>query len=154
MLSFWLANPGIVSDSSPPTPNQFLVSWNGTNIFNQTDLGTISFTNMQFVIAASGSSTILEFGAENVPDYFGLDDVSVTTVPAPVFQSAASAGGTISLTWLALAGVTYQVQYTTNLSTINWINLGSPINATSGSISASDLTTSDPQRFYRIVVAP
>ena len=96
LLSFWLANPGIVSDSSPPTPNQFLVSWNGTNIFNQTDLGTISFTNMQFVIAASGSSTILEFGAENVPDYFGLDDVSVTTVPAPVFQSAASAGGTIS----------------------------------------------------------
>jgi subtilase family serine protease len=154
LLSFWLANPGIYSGISPPTPNQFLVSWNGTNIFNQSNLGTISFTNLQFVVAATASSTTLDFGAENQPDYFGLDDVSVTPVPAPVFQSATGASGTISLTWSAMTGVAYQVQYTTNLGTLNWINLGSPINATSGFISTSDLTTSSPQRFYRVVVAP
>jgi hypothetical protein len=154
LLSFWLANPGIYSGASPPTPNQFLVSWNGTNLFNQSNLGTISFTNLQFVVAATASSTTLEFGAQNQPDYFGLDDVSVTPIPAPVFQSTASASGTISLIWSAMTGVTYQVQYTTNLGTLNWINLGSPITATSGFISTSDFTTLSPQRFYRVVVAP
>jgi hypothetical protein len=53
-----------------------------------------------------------------------------------------------------MTGVTYQVQYTTNLGTLNWINLGSPITATSGFISTSDFTTLSPQRFYRVVVAP
>jgi subtilase family serine protease len=152
LLSFWLANPGKVY--SPPIPNQFQVSWNGTNIYSQTNLGIISFTNMQFVVLATGASTTLAFGATNQPDYFGLDDVSVTPISAPAFQSTAAAGGTISLTWSAMTGVTYQVQYTTNLSTINWINLGSPISATGGSISTSDVTTLGPQRFYRVVVAP
>ncbi len=154
LLSFWLANPGIISATSAPTPNQFLVSWNGTNIFYQTNMGTISFTNMQFVVAATASSTTLKFGTQNTPDYFGLDDVSVTPIPAPVFQSTVAAKGTISLTWSAMTGVRYQVQYTTNLSTINWVNLGSPITATGGFISTSDLTTLGPQRFYRVVVAP
>ena len=109
---------------------------------------------MQFVVSAAASSTILQFGARNDPDYFGLDDVSVTLIPAPIFQSTAATSGSISLTWSAMSGVTYQLQYTTNLSTLVWTNLGPPTTATGGSISTSDVTTSNPQRFYRVVVAP
>jgi len=154
MLSFWLADPGIWTSSYPPTPNEFLVAWNGNTIFDQANLGTISFTNMQFIVSATGANATLEFGAYNVPDYFGLDDVSVTPIPPPVFQSAASASGSITLTWSAVAGVTYQLQYSTSLATLNWSNLGAPTNASGASISASDVKPADPQRFYRVVVAP
>jgi subtilase family serine protease len=152
LLSFWLVNPG--KFVRPPTPNQFTAAWNGNTIFNQANMGVFSYTNMQYVVAATGASTALEFGAQNNPDYFGLDDVSVTPIPPPVFQSAASTNGTITLTWAAVAGVAYQLQYTTNLSLLNWSNLGAPITATSGAIATSDVQPADPQRFYRVLVAP
>jgi hypothetical protein len=152
LLSFWLINPGIFAD--PPVPNQFMVSWNGNTIFYQTNMGVFSYTNMQFIAAAANTGTILEFGAQNNRDYFGLDDVSVTPLPAPAFQSAARAAGSISLTWAAVSGASYQLQYTTNLSAANWINLGSPVTAGNGVITASDNQPTDPQRFYRVVLAP
>ena len=152
LLSFWLDNPG--EFANPPTPNEFMAAWNGNTLFDQVNMGVFSYTNLQFVVSASGTSTTLEFGARNDPDYFGLDDVSVTPIPAPVFQSAASANGSITLTWSAMTGVTYQLQFTTSLSAPNWTNLGAPTNASSPSIAASDVKPADPQRFYRVVVAP
>jgi hypothetical protein len=43
------------------------------------------------------------------------------------------------------------VQYTTNLTSTNWTNLGAPILATGGVTSDSDNLGPDPQRFYRVV---
>jgi subtilase family serine protease len=152
LLSFWLVNPA--KFANPPTPNEFMVAWNGTTLFDQTDMAPFNFTNMQYVVSATATSTTLEFGARNDPDYFGLDDVSVTSIPSPLFQAAARAGSSISLTWTAVKGVTYQLQYTTSLSNPNWTNLGNPITASSGLIVTSDPAPSDPQRFYRVILAP
>jgi hypothetical protein len=152
MLSLWLVNPG--KFVSPPTPSQFTVTWNGNTLFNQANMQVFSYTNMQFVVAATDWSTSLAFDVRNDPDYFGFDDVSVTPIPAPLFQSAASVNGSITLTWAATAGVPYQLQYTTNLSLANWSNLGTPVTANSSAIVTSDVQHADPQRFYRVLVAP
>lgn len=152
LLSFWLLNPGIFA--SPPVPNQFEVSWNGTTLFDQTNLPVFSETNLQFVVSATGTNTILDFGAENDDDYFGLDDVELLAILAPVFQSASRANGVVTLQWSALSGLDYQVQYVTNLAAANWINLGGPIPATNGVVTTSDILPPDPQRFYRLVLLP
>jgi hypothetical protein len=156
LLSFWLVNPGKAAaiNRESLTPNEFTASWNGNTLFNQTDMGVFSYTNLQFIVWATGASTTLEFGARNDNDYFGLDDVSVTPIPSPVFQSAAMAGGSLTLTWSAVAGATYQLQYTTNLNLLNWTNLGAPITAVSGAIVTSDANGAQPQRFYRVVLTP
>jgi hypothetical protein len=151
-LSFWLVNPGIFAN--PPTPNEFTVAWNGNTLFNQANIGVFAYTNMQYVVFTTNTSTTLEFGAQNNPDYFGLDDVSVTPIPAPAFQSAVSINGSITLTWSAVTGVTYQLQYATTLGPPNWSNLGSPVAANSSAIATSDIQPADPQRFYRVVLAP
>jgi hypothetical protein len=151
-LSFWLVNPGIFAN--PPTPNEFTVAWNGNTLFNQANIGVFAYTNMQYVVFTTNTSTTLEFGAQNNPDYFGLDDVSVTPIPAPAFQSAVSINGSITLTWSAVTGVTYQLQYPTTLGPPNWSNLGSPVAANSSAIATSDIQPADPQRFYRVVLAP
>jgi hypothetical protein len=52
-----------------------------------------------------------------------------------------------------MSGVPYQLQYTTDLSTLNWINLGTPITVTNGVIATSDNNPADPQRFYRVILA-
>ena len=69
---------------------------------------------------------------------FGLDDVSVETVPAPVFQSVTLTGGTITLTWSGIANLSYQVQSASNLSNPNWTNVGGAVTAAGDLVSASE----------------
>jgi uncharacterized repeat protein (TIGR03803 family) len=80
--------------------------------------------------------------------------LSLVSPPAPVFQSVTKAGGTITLTWSALAGQTYQLQFKTNLYQMSWNNLGSAITATNSTATASDSLGPDPQRFYRVEIGP
>ena len=70
----------------------------------------------------------------------------------PVIQGAVTQGnGSFAFSWNAFAGQIYQVQYKTNLVQTDWINLGSPITATNGTLTVSDLTT-NTQQFYRVVL--
>jgi subtilase family serine protease len=153
LLSFWLENP------SGATPNQFLVQWNtnstSTNvIFNQLNLGTFGWSNMQFVVKASTNITTLRFGFRNDNDFLALDNVSVMPVPGPALRAPAVAKGSIQLAWTALPGVQYEVQYKTNLTQTSWINLGSVITATMNPMTFSNNIGPDPQRFYRVVLLP
>ena len=50
LLSCWLHSPG-------DTPNEFLVSWNGSTLFDQTNVPTFAWTNLQFLVQATGSVT-------------------------------------------------------------------------------------------------
>jgi len=153
LLSLWLDNP---HNSSGATPNQFLVQWNGTTIFNQTNLPFTSWTNLQFIVTATRSSTVLQFGFEDTPYYLGLDDISVMPIPVPAFISATKTSSTFNLTWGTMTGLVYQVQYKTNLLQTSWINLGKPLIATNGNLTLSDTnaTGSSPQRFYHLMVSP
>jgi uncharacterized repeat protein (TIGR03803 family) len=72
----------------------------------------------------------------------------------PEFQTVTLTDSTLSLTWSTEAGGTYQLQYTSNLSSSNWTNLGSPVTATGATLSTTDSLTNGPQRFYRLVLAP
>jgi hypothetical protein len=153
LLSLWLDNP---NNSYGATPNQFLVQWNGTTIFSQTNMPFTTWTNLQFIVTATGSSTVLQFGFRDDPYYLGLDDISVTPIPVPAFRATTKTSNAFNLTWGAMAGLIYQVQYKTNLLQTNWINLGKPLVATNSNLTVSDTNAinSSPQRFYRLMVLP
>ena len=83
-LSFFLQ----VNDSG--TPNEFKVVWDGTTIFDQTDMTAAPYVLYTFSdLVASTASTELQFLHRHDPDHFFLDDVSVldatsiTDVPTP-----------------------------------------------------------------------
>jgi hypothetical protein len=154
LLSLWLDNP---DNPAGATPNQFLVQWNGTTLFNRTNLPFMAWTNLQFIVTATGTSTVLQFGFQDNPYYLGLDDISVLPVSAPVFNAAAPAAApatSFNFTWTTVAGLAYQVQYKTNLLQANWINLNGPVIATTNTLSMSDTNaiSLSPSRFYRVVV--
>ncbi len=153
LLSLWMSSPNI---SGTLTPNEFNVSWDGSIIFDRTNLGKIGWTNLQFIVTATGPNTVLQFGLRDDPYYLGLDDVSVTPIPVPAFKTATANSGTFNLTWATAAGVVYQVQYKTNLLQANWINLGKLLVATNTSLTVSDpnALNSSPRRFYRLMVLP
>jgi hypothetical protein len=60
----------------------------------------------------------------------------------------------ILLNWAAVGGRSYQIQFTTNLNQPNWVNLGGAGTATNLTGTLNDSVSTDPQRFYRAVLAP
>jgi subtilase family serine protease len=156
VLSFWADSPYF---SGSDTPNEFLVAWNAdtnstTVLFDQVGMAPFDWTNMQFVVRAAGTSAVLQFGARNDPEAFGLDDVSVVPISPPVFQGVTLVNGALSLTWTVSPWLAYQVQYTTNLAANLWSNIGSAVTATNATLTLSDVQPPDPQRFYRVVPSP
>jgi len=148
VLSFWLDNPAI------GTPNEFSASWNGTALFDRADVDQFAWTNMQYIVTATGTSGVLQFGFRNDQNAFGLDDVSVQPVAPPEFIKVLQTNQSISFTWSGLDSLKYQAQYTSTLGSTDWTDLGSAVSPTNGTAALSDPMAFSPQRFYRIVVAP
>ena len=154
LLSFWMNNIGGV------TPNQFQVNWNTNSpavntLFNQVSVGAINnWTNLLFIVMATGTNTVLQFGAQNDNYYFGLDDVNVWPIPNPSFRSVAKTGtNAVVFSWNSLASIAYQVQFSTNLIKTNWIILGTNT-ATGPILTFTNSYGPDRQRFYRIRQLP
>ena len=57
----------------------------------------------------------------------------------------------IRLTWTALCGSTYRVQYTTSIVSSDWTDLAPDVTATSTTASYTDCPGGQGQRFYRVI---
>ena len=154
LCSLWLDNP------SSGSGQEFLLNWqtNGvtTTLIGLTNPPAFAWTNFQFLVRAAGTNATLQIRAENDSSYFGLDDVSVTPIPLPVFQTCVRSGNDIQLSWNAAPGLLYQVQYKTNLFQTDWINSGSPFVTTNYTAAGTDAGALgfSAQRFYRLLIVP
>ena len=135
LLSVWLANPV----SGPG--QEFLVNWNGSQIYFITNPPVLAWTNLTFVVNATGTSTPLQFGAANPPDGFGLDDVSVIPLASPTivmqptnlavlagstatFAASASGAAPLNYQWLK-NGNNVVIGATTNVLTLAGVTTNS-----------------------------
>jgi hypothetical protein len=150
LLSLWLDSPDGLA------PNEFSASWNGSALFDQVNLGSIGWTNFQYLVTAAGPSIVIQFGFRNDQSYFGFDDVSVLPVATPAFQSVVRAGSALRFAWSAQPGLSYQVQYATQLTPPDWTNLGNAITATNDVIMLSDPMApgGNTMRLYRVLLVP
>ncbi len=114
-LSFWLDSP------DGEIPNKFLVTWNGNILFDERNLPAFDWTNFQYVVAATGTTSLLEFGFRDDNGAFGLDNVSVLPVtsshPGPSIASFKISGANLVFTGSnAQSGDTCYVLSSTNLA--------------------------------------
>jgi len=72
LISLWVDSPDGLG------PNEFLVAWNGTVLFDQVNIGAIGWTNLQFYAMATSTNTSLQIGFRDDTSFLGLDDVQVT----------------------------------------------------------------------------
>ena len=86
----------------------------------------------------------------------GLPSLSDSTtfsiaVAAPLrIQKVEWVGGRVVLTWTAIAGRNYRVEYKDNITDLNWSNLPPDITASADTASKEDAVGA-PQRFYRVL---
>lgn len=114
LLSLWLNSP------DGDTPNEFLVNWNGSTIFDQTNMPATGWRNLQFVVTATGTNTLLQFQSRNDPSFFGLDDVSVLPTPPGTLKTTLQASYTNAATG-------FTVNFTGQIvgqSTSNYLDFG------------------------------
>ncbi|MGA2787049.1 MAG: hypothetical protein ABSF60_05930 [Verrucomicrobiota bacterium] len=127
---------------------------NGTTAYDgSVNSGSNTALNSDLASGAPISAAQLYLDLTTASDHLPVvaDYAAPITVPAPLLQSAAGTGGTVTFTWSAVLGVVYQLQYRTNLAQGDWSNWGSAITATNDVMSASGVIGPDPQRFYRLL---
>ena len=159
-------------------PNASLLLGSDGNLYGTTFLGGTNGAGVVFRISTSGALTSLysfsggNDGAEPLAGLvqgsdgsfygttsYGGEGAAWTVFrlsiaqTSPVFQVPAAINGALNLTWTTDAGGTYQLQYSSDLSSSNWINLGSAIVVSGTTLSAKDFVTNAPRKFYRVVVS-
>jgi sugar lactone lactonase YvrE len=98
---------------------------------------------------------IFRLTATNAAGDSAIRTLAFAALPRPpVFQAVKLTQGTLDLTWSTEAGASYQLQYSPDLNSTNWTNLGGPQTATGPTLSATDYATTGPARFYRAVRLP
>lgn len=85
------------------------------------------------------------------PSFLALDFAPLRT---PDFGKLMKSDGALTMTWTALLGRAYQVQFKTNLNQQTWSNLVPRVTATNVTASAVELEIGDSRRFYRTVLLP
>lgn len=117
-------------------------SSNGTNTFARFDSpGGVGVDANGLVYVADTDNQTLRLGT---PLSLGPQPFAVT--------ASKSGAGAAGFSWSALVGMTYQVQFETNLLLSHWLDLGAPVLATNLSMPFLDTAASNSQRFYRVIL--
>jgi hypothetical protein len=170
-LTILSSGPSIIT---PPAPKAvypgatatFTVTAEGNEpLFYQWLKGPATLTNDGRISGATGA--ILSIGNVSPTDagnYSVIVSNALGSVPSaaamltvevqPQLQMPARTNGNFTFVWSAVPGQTYQVQYSTNLTSTNWIDSGGVYTATNGTVTTIDPTGTEPQRFYRVVLLP
>jgi hypothetical protein len=110
-LSFWLQNEGSGG-------NDFAATWNGQTLLSLTNAAQSGYKQYTYTVTATGSSSKLEFSAQQNPSQWDLDNVSLV-LPALTSETVAINGATAEGQALAAkvtdndtnATLSYQWQY-------------------------------------------
>jgi predicted alpha-1,6-mannanase (GH76 family) len=135
-----------------------LIYINGSNVFpNLSFPGTGAWTTYNTVIVSNalpaGMNTISVIYNSSLgnSNFLNLDNMTVTDMEQ--FQITGinlSPTGTVHITWGALSGQTYSVQYKNAATDLVWTNSGGPVTATGTAASVDAPAGTNSERFYRI----
>ena len=110
--------------------------------------------------ASAGTNTITTIVTDNgQPPLSATNSFQVVVNPAstnnpPNIQSIVASGGNLVLTWSAVSGDNYQVQYKTNITDASWTPIVPNLTASGSTLSLTNAIGSAPQQFFRIVLVP
>jgi hypothetical protein len=102
----------------------------------------------------SGGRNPTNGSATNCPVTGSTDSISQVITLCVRIVKLQKTNDSFNLEWVTFPPHVYQLQYTTNLVPVQWINVGGPITPTNYITSVSDAVETDPLRFYRNILQP
>jgi hypothetical protein len=94
---------------------------------------------------------VTDNGTPNLSD---TKTFTIVVMPKPSIKAIEISQGSATLTWSAIPGETYRVEYKTNLTDTAWIPLSGDVTSQGDTADKTDSSTSDAERFYHIIVLP
>ncbi|WP_372807679.1 formylglycine-generating enzyme family protein [Pontiella sp.] len=82
---------------------------------------------------------------------FGFRVAAIGATPVPAIVVSINIDSAVGIEWSSISGQSYQVQYSTNLVSTNWFDLGGVISATNATGYSVDYSTGVSHRFYRVI---
>ena len=168
-------SPGMNFDQIILSGGSLILNSNSPLVIAFTNTATAPATNTAFwqspqswkIISLGGAATNLALAKFNSisnnnftagkfvssADAAGNVFLNFLPTPPPVISPALPGAGTpsVMVNWSAVTGVTYRVEFSTNLAPANWQPLGT-LTATGTNASLPDNSGVAPQRFYRVVI--
>jgi sugar lactone lactonase YvrE len=136
---------GKIRKVTPMGTNWVVTTVGGSSVVGYTDgINARFFSPNGVAVDAQGNLFVADMDNNNIRQGVAL----------PVFHPPMQANGAFNLAWSAVPGQTFQVQFKTNLAQSDWLNLGGPVTGTNGGAAVFDSPSSDPERFYRVVLLP
>jgi hypothetical protein len=126
------------------------VTVNGVTYDNPTNI-TLSLTVSPGAAEGTRTITVTNPDGQSVTSASGLLAIQQSR---PLIQTIDIIGSTVRVTWSAVAGGRYRLQYKTNLNDPEWINLPGVVAAGGSTASKEDVLSESGQRFYRVRVEP
>jgi hypothetical protein len=127
---------------------------NGTNLVDGGNLAGATNRNLTLANVSLADSGIYSVSVSNALGSATSAGAHLTVVYPPAFLSTVQSNCTLTLTWSAMAGQQYRLQYKPALAATNWTNLGNIITAAGSVLTASDNVCTNAQRFYHVVMFP
>ncbi len=101
-ISLWLDSPDGLAT------NEFSVAWGGETLFDYTNLPAIGWTNLQFIVSATNTSTLLSIGGQDDQSSLGFDNVSVMAAPPTLFSINPTNGPITGGTTVGISGFGFE----------------------------------------------
>jgi hypothetical protein len=103
---------------------------------------------------AGANSITVRVTDNGLPNLSDAKTFTVNVLVRPVLEAVVMSGNSATLTWNAVSGTTYRVQFKTNLTDTVWGDLTPDVTAAGATASASDPSSTNDMRFYRVLVVP
>jgi autotransporter-associated beta strand protein len=140
----WISSASPVFGDSNPGPLTLVIT---NYVFGKTKL---RFGNDATGLTSEQLAQIQFANYNNAP---GKIDASGYVAPAlPVITSVTKNNNSVTLTWQAINGKTYRVEYKLNLKDTSWTALTPNVTASGNTATYVDSTATAVQRFYRIAI--
>jgi hypothetical protein len=122
----------------------------GANI--ATNSGILTWTPADFQLGTN--QFIVRVTDDGAPVMSDAVSFTVVVVLRPVIQSIVQTNSTLAVTWSAIPGNRYELEFNENVESATWSALGPAVTASSNTASQTDIFGVSTRRFYRVRLLP
>lgn len=115
--------------------------------------GVFSWTTTDLDVPSTNAITV-RVTDDGMPALEDAESFSVTVIGRPVIQSIAITSSEVSLTWTAIEGLRYGIEYLTEAAEPGWTLLPGDFLGSGASAAGTDSSATNDLRIYRVIAQP
>jgi hypothetical protein len=91
---------------------------------------------------------------DGVPSLSDTKPFTIIVVSPPIIAGIDASGEMVTISWNALPGLSYRVQFNSDQGDSTWTDLPGDVTAEGPTATKTDIPHGDAQRFYRVLLLP